>query len=95
MKKLYAITSSGRIELEMTLKQAQSCSHPGKCDMDVKALSNKPEISAQLEKIDPAVLREELSEYGAWEDSELQDHQVNLQRILWLLAGDIAEENHK
>lgn len=86
-------SGSGRIEFQMTLAQARSASHPGPCDDDVMALSQSTPIARQLRKIDPATLRAELSEYGAWDDDELQDHQQNLQRILWIVAGDIVEEN--
>lgn len=86
-------TSSGRIELQMTLAQAQSASHQGQCDDDVATLSKHPKIARQLAKIDPALLAAELQEYGAWDDTELSDHAQNLQRILWLAAGDIVENN--
>lgn len=86
-------TSSGRIEIKMTLEQARGASHQGQCDNDVKALSEVPAIARQLRKIDPALLSVELREYGAWDDAELADHAQNLQRILWIAAGDIVEEN--
>ena len=35
-------SGSGRIELQMTLEEAQSCSHSGSCDADVRALSLAP-----------------------------------------------------
>lgn len=35
-------SGSGRIELKMTLAQAQSASHSGSCDEDVQALSQIP-----------------------------------------------------
>ncbi len=84
-------SSCGRIELQMTKAQAESASHPGPCDLDVKALSNVPAIKRQVERIDPAVLREELCGYGAWDDEELDDHAANIHRILWLAACDISE----
>ena len=84
-------SSSGRIELQLTLSQAQSASHSGQCDADVLALSKVPSIARQLAKIDPEVLRSELREYGAWDAKELADHDQNIQRILWIAAGDIKE----
>ena len=86
-------SGSGRIELEMTLEQARSASHQGECDADVKALSRVPKIARQLAKIDPVTLIAELREYGAWDAEELADHDQNLQRLLWLAAGQIAEEH--
>lgn len=84
-------TSSGRIEIEMTMAQAESAAHPGQCDADVLALSNNRKIRRQLEALDRDLVREELREYGAWDDEELADHAQNLQRLLWIAAGDIVE----
>jgi len=86
-------TSSGRIELEMTLAEAKSASHMGECDDDVLALSKKPKIARQLAKIDPELLHSELQEFCVWDDDELLDHDQNLQRLLWIAAGDIVEIN--
>lgn len=90
---MWFTSSCGRIEIQMTLVQAQSCTHPGPCDDDVMRLSNDRKIRRQLERIDPALLRSELREYGAWDDQELADHAQNLQRILWIAAGDIVERH--
>ena len=93
MSKHWWTSSCGRVELEMTLEQAQSCTHPGPCDSDVRALSQQPDIERQLKAIDPEHLRLELREYGAWDNEELADHEQNLQRVLWIAAGDITEEH--
>lgn len=69
---------------------AKGC-HPGQCDKDVKELSQKPYIAKQLNKLDPEQVKQELSDYGAWDDQELQDHNENLQRILWIACGDIVD----
>lgn len=92
MAKLWWSSSCGRLELEMTLAQAESASHQGRCDDDVHALSQVPDIAEQLAKFDPAILREELRDYGAWSDDELADHEANLHRILWLAAGYIIDD---
>lgn len=85
-------TYFNRFEFELTLKQAESGSHPGPCDRDIAELLQVPEIVAQFEKIDPADIAQELKEYGAWDEIELQDHDANRARILWIACGDIAEE---
>lgn len=90
------LTFSGNhasITLDMTLEQAQSGAHQGSCDNDVMELSKVPAIAQQLAKLDPEALRLELKEYGAWDATELADHEQNLQRILWLACGQIKEEN--
>lgn len=81
-----------RFELQMTLNQARSASHPGQCDADVVALLQDPKIRRQLKKISDQDLQEELKEYGAWNVEELQDRAVNEQRIVWIAANDISEE---
>lgn len=88
---MWFTSSHGTIEIEMTMAQAQSATHPGPCDADVMTLSQHRKIRRQLESIDPEVLRKELREYGAWDDEDLADHAQNLQRILWIAAGDIVE----
>ncbi len=90
---MWYTSGCGRIELQLTTKQAQSASHQGQCDEDVKALSQVPSVARQLAKIEPDTLARELKEYGAWDANELADHEQNLQRLLWLAAGDIVEES--
>lgn len=87
-------SSSGRIELSITKAQARSAAHQGQCDADVRALSQVPAIRRQLAKLDPADVRAELENYGAWDDEELADHDANIQRLLWLACGDIVDEAH-
>ena len=89
---MYWTTGSGRIELNLTKRQAEACSHPGPCDADVLHTSHEPAVARQLRKIDPALLRVELMEYGAWGAEELADHDINLQRLVWIAAGDIHDE---
>lgn len=81
-----------RFEIEMILKQAKSASHQGKCDDDVNQLLTLPKIKRQLAKIDDETLIAELKEYGAWEKEDLQDRNVNNQRIVWLAAGNIVDD---
>ena len=80
-----------RFTLKLTKAQAQACTHPGPCDLDVRFCSSQSVIARQLARLDPADVAAELREYGAWGDAELADHQANLQRILWIAAGNIAE----
>lgn len=39
-------------------------------------------------------LRLTLREYGAWDESELRDHNENEKRIVWIAACDLREEQH-
>jgi hypothetical protein len=62
-----------------------SCHHQGRCDDDVK----DAEPFFTVDDFDG--LREHLKGYGAWDSEELKDDSANLQRLLWLGAGDIQE----
>jgi len=80
-------------ELNIKKADAHIGSHPGPCDSDIQYLKELPYIKRQLKKIPPDSLRKELSEYGSWSLEELEDHEENLERWLWLSCGDIAERS--
>lgn len=82
---------SGRIELSFTVAQYRSAGHGGDCSADVDALLTHPDVAPQLAAIDPAALRDELREYGAWDADELADHVANLRRLVWLAASDLCD----
>lgn len=84
-------SSSGRIELKLSLEDAHQGYHQGQCDADILALSEDDSIASQLSALDPALVAKELSEYGAWDEVELSDHQQNLQRLLWIASGDLVD----
>lgn len=92
-KLVWWCAGSGRIELKLPLDGAEGCHHPGPCDDDVRELSRVPAVAQQLAALDPGVVRDELREYGAWDTAELANHEQNLQRLLWLACGDIADED--
>ena len=88
---MWFTTSSGRIEFQLTKKQAAIGSHQGQCDQDIEYLLTIPAIKRQIDKLDPALIARELSEYGAWDDEELKDSEQNKRRLLWIACGDIVE----
>jgi hypothetical protein len=83
------------LELHMTLEQAKGASHQGACDEDVKALCQEESIARQLDEIDPEKIRAELADEGAWDDEELADDATNRERIVWIAAGNIVEEQEE
>ena len=91
---MYWTTGSGRIELNITKTNAAIGSHQGQCDEDVKMLMQLPSIKKQLDKIQPDLLASELQEYGAWDEEELNNHEENKMRLLWIACGDINEGNN-
>ena len=48
-------------------------------------------VYSVTENLMPKDLQDELREYGAWDEIQLQDHNANLMRILWIAAGDIQD----
>lgn len=87
----------GRIELALTLEDAQSASHSGPCDDDVAALQEVPYIAQQLAAIPEDVAREVATEYGRNDyghgPEDMNDHDANLAFVLWMACNDITEEN--
>lgn len=80
----------GSIELK---KQIWYCiPRQGAADKAIEALLTMPEVREELKDINPDKLRTELREYGAWDDEDLEDHETNLARILWIAAGNLFEE---
>lgn len=89
-------SSSGRIELKLSSNEANSVFTPGRdATPEVEDLINKPHIRKQLDKLKPKDVSDELSEYGAWDDDELADHEENLKRLLWIAGNDINENEEE
>ncbi len=79
--------------LEITKRVARIINHPGDCTHEIISMMQLPEIKRQLNKVAPKNLIDELREYGAWSEEELQNHEDNLQRILWIACCNINEKN--
>lgn len=77
--------------LNISKKDAEFGDHPGQCDSEIAILRTRPNIKRQLAKLDPEALRKELSDYGAWNEQELADHDKNLTRWLWVSCEDIRK----
>lgn len=90
MKTVYNYSNYGN-DLRMTKADARYCTHLGSCDNEVNEVMQKPYIKKQLAKLNPEQLVKELREYGAWDEKELSNHSDNLQRWVWISAGDITE----
>jgi hypothetical protein len=85
-----------RFELRLPGECVLDCSHSGACDDDVAR--HAPLVREQMESDDfqnkptADAIREELREYGAWDAEELADDDANWLRLVWIAAGNIAEE---
>lgn len=83
-----------RFEITMTMSEACGVSLPGQdATPMVEELIILPSIGGQLDKIGVDKIREELREYGVWNDEELADDAENRLRILWIAGGSIIEED--
>lgn len=82
-------------EIELPEDVVRVCNHSGPCDADVENSRMLPEVTAELNKLDPEKLKNELREYGAWDAEELSNHDENLNRILWIAAGDVQDNNEE
>jgi hypothetical protein len=87
---MFAIFSMG-LEIQLTKKQAQKGGHIGDCEADVRELLKVPAIAKQFSTLNPEKIKQELREYGAWTDEELQDIEMNKVRILWEACGQICD----
>lgn len=87
-------SSSGRIELRIRWEDVEACSHQGRCDDDVESAVGKKYLAKQLARIKQTTLRDELKEYGAWDEHELKDHEANIRRLVWVACCDIMEGHH-
>ena len=81
-----------RFTIWLTKEEAESGSHQGACDEDIKSLLEKDSIKNQMRTYHPGHIREELRGYGAWDEEELSDDQENQSRLLWVACGDVREE---
>jgi len=77
--------------LNITKAVANECSRSGDNEYNVNYYMSLPKYKKQLSKIDKDELIKELTDYGAWDDDELQNHNDNLQRIFWLSCGNIVD----
>lgn len=79
-----------RFTISMPWEAVEDCSHSGACDSDVSHWA--PKIADLNPGIDPEHVREELREYGAWDETELADDSTNWERIVWCAACNVKEE---
>ncbi len=78
-------------EFQLTREQAERGSHQGDCESDVRELMTELDLTG----INPVSLRKELTEYGAWNDKELADHQENLMRWVWICCADVIDGKYE
>jgi len=74
-------------DLDANLQDAlKACSGPGDATMSVIELMRCFTVTG-----DKADCAKYLTQYGAWDEFELTDHNANLERLVWLAGCDLAE----
>lgn len=51
----------------------------------------KPYMVPQVARLDRDKLRQEVKEWGSWDSGELDNHEDNIIRWIWIVAGDISD----
>lgn len=82
------------IEIELPGAAIDECSKGGRDATEfVKYWLSIPGIADQLKDLTLQDTQALLWGYGAWDLSALQDLNTNLERILWIAAGNCRENN--
>ena len=79
-------------EFTLTKKDILAIPKRGEGYKEIKQLANQRHVKRQLFKIDPENLQDHLWGYGAWSEIELENHDENLIRFLWIAVNDLREE---
>jgi hypothetical protein len=79
-----------RFTLELPQDAVYACSQAGSVDEDVAYWG--PKVKSLNPSVRPEDIRAELKEYGAWDAEELTDEAANWERITWIAACNIKEE---
>lgn len=77
-----------RFELALPDQCVIDCSHSGDCGADVEFWAKK---ITRPPGATPEAVAAECEDTGGWEDSELQDDQINWERVIWIAAGNIKD----
>jgi hypothetical protein len=89
---LFYTSGCGRITMHIKAEDASYGSQQGECDAYIADLRTVPYIREQLDKVDPDNLRRHLKDCG-YEIEKLEDHDDNLDRLLFMVCCDMREEH--
>lgn len=82
---------NGDLELELTEEQFMSIPRGQDCSPEVKIIRQDPKVEEQLKRMSVESVKTYLFHFCCWEDDELNDHEENLDRLVWLACEDIRE----
>lgn len=91
--------SFNRFELRLPGQCVIDCSRGGDCGADVEAWTGRIreliERDGFKNRPTPELIRDELEEYGAWDAGQLADDGANFERLVWLAACSIGEDEQR
>ena len=87
---IFNVLGKSAVEVKLTKECINDCSHSGSCDANVEFWVNK--LRPYLDQIPSGIIKSTLKPYGAWDEEELNDSELNLHRFLWCAAGSAKEE---
>ena len=91
-KKHWWSSSCGRIEFELKESTVDAICHGGSNDHAVEHESNEDYLKAIFAGIDPMILRGVIEQtFPDITESELNDHESNLERMLWSASWEIFD----
>ena len=88
----WSTSSSGHIEMQLPGDCLMAIAQSGDNEAAVRDWLDLDPVRSEINALDPDDIRSELREYGAWDDDELADDELNKMRFLWLAAHSAAEE---
>lgn len=91
--------SFNRFELRLSGQCVLDCSHSGDCADDVarhvRQVRRQINSDNFTNKPTPDKIRAELAEYGAWDAEQLACDVENFNRLVWIAANNIAEDENQ
>jgi len=91
-KKYWWSSSCGRIEFELKQSTVDAICHSGSNDDAVEHESNEDYLKDIFAGIDRMILRGVIDEmFADITEIELNDHESNLERMLWIASWDIFD----
>ena len=81
------------LELDIPVSEVVACSAPGQDATEaVDAALRNQYLASQVANFDPEKLKDELRGYGAWDEKELEDHEENIRRLIWVASSQLRDE---
>lgn len=87
-------SSDGTIEIPLTGEQILSICTSGSNDLASEWVSRDEHVAEYMERYSDEQMVNVILEYGAWDEKELTNRQQNIERLVWLLAWDVFDDEN-